>query len=78
RYETVADAHGLPPGEATCLPCSSWLADNLVLLGRHDDARRLFERLLPIRNDVGLLAEGYDADQRRQAGNVPQACHTRA
>ena len=53
--------------------CSFWLVDNLVLLGRHDDARRLFERLLSVRNDVGLLAEGYDTDRGRQAGNFPQA-----
>ena len=53
--------------------CSFWLVDNLVLLGRHDEAHRLFERLLAVRNDVGLLAEGYDTRHRRQAGNFPQA-----
>lgn len=73
RYDTVPDVDGLPPGEATFLLCSFWLVDNLVLLDRHDDARRLFERLLSIRNDVGLLAEGYDINHRRQAGNFPQA-----
>ncbi len=73
RYETVPDVDGLPPGEATFLLCSFWLVDNLTLLGRHDDAHRLFERLLSIRNDVGLLAEGYDTEHRRQAGNFPQA-----
>jgi GH15 family glucan-1,4-alpha-glucosidase len=73
RYRTVPDVDGLPPGEATFLLCTFWLADNLHLLGRHDDARRLFERLLSIRNDVGLLAEGYDTGQRRLAGNFPQA-----
>lgn len=73
RYRTVPEVDGLPPGEATFLLCSFWLADNLQLLGRHDDARRLFERLLAVRNDVGLLAEGYDAHHRRLAGNFPQA-----
>jgi GH15 family glucan-1,4-alpha-glucosidase len=73
RYLTVPDVDGLPPGEATFLLCSFWLADNLQLLGRHDDARRLFERLLAIRNDVGLLAEGYDVERKRMAGNFPQA-----
>jgi GH15 family glucan-1,4-alpha-glucosidase len=73
RYRTVPDVDGLPPGEARFLLCSFWLADNLQLLGRHDDARRLFERLLALRNDVGLLAEGYDSERRRLAGNFPQA-----
>ena len=73
RYHTVPDVDGLPPGEATFLLCSFWLVDNLALLGRHDDAQRLFERLLSIRNDVGLLAEGYDTARGRLAGNFPQA-----
>ena len=73
RYETVPDVDGLPPGEASFMLCSFWLVDNLVLLGRHDDARQLFERLLSVRNDVGLLAEGYDTRRSRQAGNFPQA-----
>ena len=73
RYRTVPDVDGLPPGEATFLLCSFWLVDNLQLLGRHDDARRLFERLLSIRNDVGLLSDGYDIRQKRLAGNFPQA-----
>ena len=73
RYRNLTDVDGLPPGEATFLLCSFWLADNLQLLGRHDDARRLFERLLSIRNDVGLLAEGYDVTRQRLAGNFPQA-----
>jgi GH15 family glucan-1,4-alpha-glucosidase len=73
RYHTVPDIDGLPPGEATFLLCSFWLADNLQLLGRHADARRLFERLQAIRNDVGLLAEGYDVERQRLAGNFPQA-----
>jgi GH15 family glucan-1,4-alpha-glucosidase len=73
RYETVPSVDGLPPGEATFLLCSFWLVDNLLLLGRHDDAHRLFERLLSIRNDVGLLSEGYDAERGQLAGNFPQA-----
>jgi GH15 family glucan-1,4-alpha-glucosidase len=73
RYDTAPDVDGLPPGEASFLLCSFWLVDNLTLLGRHDDAQRLFERLLAVRNDVGLLAEGYDTHRGRQAGNFPQA-----
>jgi GH15 family glucan-1,4-alpha-glucosidase len=73
RYRTEQDVDGLPPGEASFLLCSFWLVDNLQLLGRREDARRLFERLLSIRNDVGLLAEGYDINQTRLAGNFPQA-----
>ena len=73
RYRTMPDVDGLPPGEATFLLCSFWLVDNLQLLGRHDDARQSFERLLSIRNDVGLLSEGYDIHQKRLAGNFPQA-----
>jgi GH15 family glucan-1,4-alpha-glucosidase len=73
RYQTVPDVDGLPPGEATFLLCSFWLVDCLELIGRHDDAIRLFEQLLSIRNDVGLLAEGYDTTQKRLAGNFPQA-----
>ncbi len=64
---------GLPAGEGTFLACSFWLADNLALLGRVADARKLFEKLLKIRNDVGLLAEQYDPRARRLLGNFPQA-----
>ena len=71
RYDTDVVEDGLPPGEGAFLACSFWLADNLVLLGRHDDARKLFERLLQLRNDVGLLAEEYDPSSRRQLGNFP-------
>lgn len=73
RYDTTPNVDGLPPGEASFLLCSFWLVDCLELIGRHDDATRLFERLLSIRNDVGLLAEGYDTTQKRLAGNFPQA-----
>lgn len=75
RYETKASGHvdGLPAGEGTFLPCSFWLADCLHLMGRTAEAAALFERLLGVRNDLGLLAEEYDPKSRRQLGNVPQA-----
>jgi GH15 family glucan-1,4-alpha-glucosidase len=73
RYDTHSSDDGLPGGEGGFLACSFWLADAYVLLGRIDDARRLFERLLELRNDVGLLAEEYDTDARRLVGNFPQA-----
>lgn len=73
RYETTPEVDGLPPGEASFLLCSFWLADNLALIGRRDDAVRLFDRILAIRSEVGLLAEGFDVDARRLVGNYPQA-----
>ena len=73
RYETDLVADGLPPGEGRFLACSFWLADNLVLTGRHGEARALFERLLTLCNDVGLLAEQYDPEAREMLGNFPQA-----
>jgi GH15 family glucan-1,4-alpha-glucosidase len=73
RYDSNATDDGLPPGEGAFLACTFWLADNYVLMGRHDDARRLFEHLLSLRNDVGLLAEEYDPKAKRQLGNFPQA-----
>ena len=73
RYHTETGADGLPPGEGAFLACSFWLADNYVLQGRYDEARALFERLLSLRNDVGLLAEEYDVFSKRQLGNFPQA-----
>ena len=66
-------ADGLPPGEGAFLACSFWLVIDLALIGRHEDARELFERLLALRNDLGLFAEEYDQVNRRQLGNVPQA-----
>jgi GH15 family glucan-1,4-alpha-glucosidase len=73
RYQTHPDVDGLPPGEATFLPCTLWLADNLALQGRLDEARELFERVLAVRNDVGLLSEEYEPRTRRLLGNFPQA-----
>jgi GH15 family glucan-1,4-alpha-glucosidase len=73
RYRTRESIDGLPPGEAPFLACSFWLADTLMLQGRLGEARALFERLLSLCNDVGLLAEEYDPAARRQLGNFPQA-----
>ncbi len=73
RYDTGTAVDGLPPGEGAFLACSFWLVDNYVLMGRYDEAYALFERLLALRNDVGLLAEEYDPHERRQLGNFPQA-----
>jgi GH15 family glucan-1,4-alpha-glucosidase len=73
RYDTGTEVDGLPPGEGAFLACSFWLVDTYVLLGRYDEACALFERLLALRNDVGLLAEEYDPHSRRQLGNFPQA-----
>jgi GH15 family glucan-1,4-alpha-glucosidase len=73
RYHTVPEVDGLPAGEGTFLPCTFWLADNLVLQGRYAEARGIFERLLAIRNDVGLLSEQYETISRRLLGNFPQA-----
>jgi GH15 family glucan-1,4-alpha-glucosidase len=73
RYETSAGTDGLSGSEGAFLMCTFWLADNLALQGRRRDARTMFERLLNLRNDVGLLAEEYDPVAGRQLGNVPQA-----
>jgi GH15 family glucan-1,4-alpha-glucosidase len=75
RYDTGGSGHvdGLPAGEGAFLACTFWLADNYWLLGRRDEARRLFERLLTVCNDVGLLSEQYDPIARRLLGNFPQA-----
>ena len=73
RYETGRQEDGLPPGEGAFLACSFWLVSCLKEIGREKDARRLFERLLELRNDVGLLSEEYDVHEKRQVGNFPQA-----
>jgi GH15 family glucan-1,4-alpha-glucosidase len=73
RYRTEQTDDGLPSGEGAFLACSFWLADVLVLLDRHAEARRMFRRLLSLRNDVGLLSEEYDPVARRMLGNFPQA-----
>ena len=69
RYDTGSGHDGLPEGEGVFLACSFWLADNLVLQGRHKEAEELFEHLLSLRNDVGLLSEEYDPVGRRMLGN---------
>ncbi|HEX4445851.1 MAG TPA: glycoside hydrolase family 15 protein [Polyangiaceae bacterium] len=73
RYESDRQVDGLPAGEGTFLPCSFWLADNWALMGQRDRASRLFERLVGLSNDVGLLAEEYDVGAGRLVGNFPQA-----
>ena len=75
RYRTddSGAADGVPGGEGAFLACSFWLVDNLALVGRREEAQRLFERLVDLRNDVGLLAEQYDPSRRRLVGNFPQA-----
>ena len=73
RYETEGGVDGLPPGEGAFLACSFWLVDNYIMMGRHKDARRLFNRLKRHGNDVGLFAEEYDPKDKRMLGNFPQA-----
>jgi GH15 family glucan-1,4-alpha-glucosidase len=73
RYHTTKVDDGLPPGEGTFLACSFWLVEALVLIDRLADAEALFEHLLTLRNDLGLLAEEYDPIGKRQLGNFPQA-----
>ena len=73
RYTADSLVDGMPHGEGTFLPCSFWMVDNYELQGRHEEAVRMFERLLEIRNDVGLLSEEYDPVAKRQLGNFPQA-----
>jgi GH15 family glucan-1,4-alpha-glucosidase len=74
RYIPDEDAaDGLPPGEGAFLACSFWLVTDLAMIGRLDEARDLFERLLALRNDLGLFSEEYDPKHRRLIGNFPQA-----
>ena len=74
RYVPDADAaDGLPPGEGAFLACSFWLVETLALIGRVEQARELFERLLALRNEVGLFSEEYDQGSQRLVGNFPQA-----
>jgi GH15 family glucan-1,4-alpha-glucosidase len=73
RYSTATGIDHLPPGEGAFLPCSFWLADSLVAIGRYAEAEALFERLLALSNDVGLFAEEFDPASGHMGGNFPQA-----
>jgi len=73
RYDTSTCVDGVPGTEGAFLPCSFWLVDNYVLQNRHEEALELFQRLLDLRNDVGLLSEEYDPKAKRLLGNFPQA-----
>lgn len=73
RYRTASGVDGLPPGEGAFLLCTFWLAEVLARLGRPDEALATFERVLSLKNDVGLLGEEYDVSARRMVGNFPQA-----
>lgn len=73
RYDTGAAEDGLPPGEGAFLACSFWLVDAWLMIGRRNEAEALFERLLAVRSDLGLLAEEFDPRAGRLCGNFPQA-----
>jgi GH15 family glucan-1,4-alpha-glucosidase len=73
RYDTTSSDDGLPPGEGVFLACSFWLVDAYVMLGRLNDAQALFDHLVSLCNDVGLLAEEYDPSSKELLGNFPQA-----
>jgi len=73
RYDTARVSDGLPPGEGVFIACSFWMVSSLIAIGRLDDARVLFERLIGLSNDLGLLSEEYDPKSQRLVGNFPQA-----
>jgi len=73
RYDTSKVKDGLPPGEGVFLACSFWMVSCLKAIGRTQEARKLFERLAGLCNDVGLLSEEYDVNRKRLVGNFPQA-----
>jgi GH15 family glucan-1,4-alpha-glucosidase len=73
RYRPEEAKDGVAGAEGTFLVCTFWLADALCMIGRYDEAEDIFERLLSLRNDLGLLAEEYDPRSKRQLGNFPQA-----
>jgi GH15 family glucan-1,4-alpha-glucosidase len=73
RYDTSKSPDGLPPGEGVFLACSFWMVSSLKAIGREEDAGALFEKLLGLRNDLGLLSEEYDVERGRLVGNFPQA-----
>ena len=73
RYDPGATDDGMSSGEGMFLACSFWLADAYLMIGRNADAKALFERLLSLTNDIGLLSEEYDVTAQRQLGNFPQA-----
>jgi GH15 family glucan-1,4-alpha-glucosidase len=73
RYDTSKASDGLPPGEGMFLACSFWLVDAYLMMGREEDAIKLFEKLLGLCNDVGLLSEEYNTEAKRLCGNFPQA-----
>lgn len=73
RYNTSEDIDGLPPGEGVFLPCSFWLADIYFLSGKYEQGKQLFEKLMQLRNDVGLFSEEYSPGEKRLVGNFPQA-----
>jgi GH15 family glucan-1,4-alpha-glucosidase len=72
RYDTEDTDDGLPPGEGVFIACSFWLANAYSMTGRHEEAQQMFDRLLALANDVGLLAEEYDLAAKRLVGNFPQ------
>jgi GH15 family glucan-1,4-alpha-glucosidase len=73
RYNTATSNDGLPPGEGVFLACSFWMVSCLKLMGKEEDAKRLFEKIFALANDLGLLAEEYDIGRKRLVGNFPQA-----